>query len=55
MNNEQAYSLLVQACALFKGNLEEHKMLQTALAMAKLSMLPEGKKSDDISAESAQS
>ena len=31
MSNQQAYDLLAQVCALYKGTLAEHQALQTAL------------------------
>ena len=44
MDKKQAWELLAQVCALFKGNLEEHKALQKALEVLK----PEEPKNEEV-------
>lgn len=35
MNKEEAYKILVQVCSQFKGTLQEHQTIQTALEQFK--------------------
>lgn len=35
MNKEQAIQILTQVCAMYRGTLEDHQQLQTALQVVK--------------------
>ena len=40
MTDKQAMNLLVQICALYKGNLAEHELLQQALGLVGAKVFP---------------
>lgn len=35
MEKKEAFNLVAQVCAIYKGSLEEHKAIQTALEILK--------------------
>lgn len=44
MNTEQALNLLKTVCSIYKGTLEEHQSLQTALQVIKDNLVAENRK-----------
>jgi len=41
MNTEQALNLLKTVCSIYKGTLEEHQSLQTALQVIRANLVAE--------------